>query len=69
MEAFKEEEGAVMIDPGFNIREKFNEIDLPCNKEKRVNNNINAPVKAEEKRKFPRVPRSKKTYDTDTDTA
>jgi hypothetical protein len=45
LEAFKEDEGAVMIDPGFNIREKFNEIDLPCNKEKRVNNNINAPVK------------------------
>ena len=44
-EAFKEEEGAIMIDPDINIKEKFEEIDLPCNTERRMNNSINAPIR------------------------
>ena len=44
-EAFKEDEGAIMIDPDINIKEKFEEIDLPCNTVKRINNSINAPIR------------------------
>jgi len=31
--AFKDDEGAAIIDPGYDIKEKFEEIDLPCNNE------------------------------------
>lgn len=30
-EPFKEGEGAILIDPDINIKEKFDKIDLPCN--------------------------------------
>ena len=43
--AFKDDEGAAIIDPGYDIKEKFEEIDLPCNNEQRINNTINAPLK------------------------
>lgn len=72
-EAFKEEEGAVMIDPDINIKEKFEEIDLPCNTVKRINNTIDAPIRpntptssSDNKKKVNRGPKSNKTYDTDT---
>jgi hypothetical protein len=44
-ESFKDDEGAAIIDPGYDIKEKFEEIDLPCNNERRLNNTINAPIK------------------------
>ena len=66
-EAFKEDEGAVMIEPDINIKEKFDQIDLPCNLENRINNSMNAP-KREKIVKENRIPHSNKTYDTDTDT-
>lgn len=80
-EAFKEEEGAIMLDPDINIKEKFDLIDLKCNTENRINNAINAPVRTEyigqissssnqdsaaSKRRGPRM-KTTKTYDTDTD--
>jgi len=44
-EAFKEDEGAILLDPDINIKEKFDQIDLPCNQEDRINNTINARVR------------------------
>lgn len=45
-EPFKDDDGnVILIDPDINIKEKFEEIDLACNKEKRINNTINAPMK------------------------
>jgi len=44
-ESFKEDEGAILLDPDINIKEKFDQIDLPCNTEDRINNTINAPVR------------------------
>ena len=59
-----------------NIKEKFDQIDLPCNQEDRINNTLNAPKRPEQitstsshssKKKVPKGPVSHKTYDTDTD--
>lgn len=50
--AFKDDEGAAIIDPGYDIKEKFEEIDLPCNNEQRINNTINAPLKPKSPRDF-----------------
>ena len=47
-EAFKEDEGAILLDPDINIKEKFDQIDLPCNQEDRINNTINAPVRPDQ---------------------
>jgi hypothetical protein len=33
----------VVIEPDINIKEKFDQIDLPCNIENRINNSMNAP--------------------------
>jgi len=44
-QSFREEDGAIMLDPGINIKEKFDAIDLPCNIENRMNNAINAPFR------------------------
>ena len=66
-EAFKDDEGAVMIDPDIKIREQFEKIELPCNQENRMNNTINAPIRAKDKKKGPKMPKSQKVYDTDTD--
>lgn len=75
-EAFREDEGAIMLDPDINIKEKFDKIQLPCDNEARINNTINAPIRenrpggaAGGKKRGPRLPRSAKTYDTDTDNA
>ena len=63
-ESFKEDEGAIMIDPDINIREKFAQIELPCNKEKRINNTFNAPVSTkDEKKRGPAV--NAKVYESD----
>jgi hypothetical protein len=43
-EPFKDE-NVLLIEPDINIKEKFEEIDLACNKEKRINNTFNAPMK------------------------
>ncbi len=71
-EPFREEEGNfILIDPDINIKEKFEQIDLACNKEQRLNNTINAPVRTKEqlaalqKSHAPKV--ASKQYDTDTD--
>ena len=71
-EPFKENEGAILIDPDINIKEKFDKIDLPCNQENRLNNTFNAPVKRDpsSKRRAPRLPkRNKKQFESDTDPA
>lgn len=48
-EPFKPEEtNVIMIDPDINIKEKFEQIDLACNMEQRINNTINAPVRTKE---------------------
>lgn len=43
-EPFKDDD-IILIDPDINIKEKFEEIDLACNKENRINNTFNAPIK------------------------
>ena len=46
-EPFKDDDGnVILIDPDINIKEKFEQIDLACNREKRINNTINAPMKS-----------------------
>jgi len=79
-EAFKEDEGAIMLDPDINIKEKFDLITLPCDIENRINNAFNAPVRSEymkiessytqesatSKKRGPKM-KITKTYDTDTD--
>lgn len=45
-EPFKEDdENVILIEPEINIKEKFDQIDLMCNKEHRINNTFNAPLK------------------------
>jgi len=67
-EAFGEEEGAVMIEPDFNIKDKFEKILLPCMQEERINNTMNAPVKRSPQKQSKTHLLDQKTYDTDTDT-
>lgn len=45
LEPFKEEEGAIQLDPGINIEEKYAKIELPCTQEERINNTIDAPIR------------------------
>ena len=73
-EPFREDEGAIMLYPEINIQEKFDKIKLPCDKETRINNTIDAPLRAARqgnpslsKKKGPKMPLSNKTYETDTD--
>ena len=83
-EPFKpEESNVIMIDPDINIKEKFEQIDLACNMEQRINNTINAPVRTREQMiqlaqqlmkerereaKLRMAPKvAAKQYDTDTD--
>jgi len=48
-EPFKpEDDNVILIDPDINIKEKFEAIDLACNKEQRINNTFNAPVRTPE---------------------
>ena len=48
-EPFREEEGNfILIDPDINIKEKFEAIDLACNREQRLNNTFNAPLRSNE---------------------
>lgn len=72
-----------MLEPGINIKEKFDQIELACNKEQRINNTINAPVRTKEQmalaalskhlanqQQSPKSPAPKlmsKSYETDTD--
>lgn len=65
--AFKEEDGAIMLDPDINIKEKFEKIELPCNLVERLNNSIYAPIRKtplQDKKKAPKQP--VKNYDTDS---
>jgi hypothetical protein len=83
-EPFKpEESNVIMIDPDINIKEKFEQIDLACNMEQRINNTLNAPVRTREQMiqlaqqmmkekereaKLRMAPKiATKQYDTDTD--
>ena len=59
-----------MLDPDINIQEKFNLIDLPCNQENRINNNLNAQIRKDQgnvqgEPKKMRFITSSKSYDTD----
>ena len=70
-EAFRDDEGAAIIDPGYDIKAKFEEIDLPCNSSRRLNNTINAPLRPSTPREAStdsrkKGPKSNKQYDTDT---
>jgi hypothetical protein len=48
-EPFKpEDSNVILIDPDINIKEKFEAIDLACNKEQRINNTFNAPMRTRE---------------------
>jgi hypothetical protein len=67
--AFKEEDGAIMLDLDINIKEMFEQIELPCNLVDRMNNSIYAPVRKTllpDKKKAPKQPLNNKTYDTDS---
>jgi hypothetical protein len=71
LEPFKDD-NVILIEPDINIKEKFDLIDLPCNKEQRINNAYNAPIRPQsaivkEKITKPSPPQSFKQYDTDTD--
>jgi hypothetical protein len=44
-ESFKEDDGAIMLDPDINIKVKFDQILLDCNKGDFINNSIDAPVR------------------------
>ena len=49
-EAFNvDDEDVVLIDPGLNSKKSYEAVDLPCNKEKRINNTIDAPLLKAEK--------------------
>ena len=49
-EAFNvDDEDVVLIDPGLNSKKLYQEVDLPCNTEKRINNAIDAPLLKAEK--------------------
>ena len=43
-----DDSNVILIDPDINIKEKFDRIDLACNKEYRINNTLNAPMKTQE---------------------
>ena len=49
-EPFKPEEdpNVILIEPDINIKEKFEAIELACNREHRINNTLNAPVRTKE---------------------
>ena len=53
------DDDVILIDPGVNLDEKLREIDLPCNLEQRINNQIDAPMKTKHKAPAPQV---RKTY-------
>ena len=45
-EAFNNDDGdVILIDPGIDYQKLFKGIDLPCIKEKRINNSLNAPIR------------------------
>jgi alkyl sulfatase BDS1-like metallo-beta-lactamase superfamily hydrolase len=51
-EAFNvHDEDVVLIDPGLNTKKLYEEIELPCNKEKRMNNALDAPIRKDTKGK------------------
>ena len=45
-EAFNvDDEDVVLIDPGLNSKKLYEEVNLPCQKELRINNSIDAPIR------------------------
>ena len=49
-EAFNnDDQDVVLIDPGLNTKKLYEEVNLPCNQEKRINNAIDAPLLKGEK--------------------
>ena len=45
-EAFNNDDGdVILIDPGIDYQKLFKDINLPCMKEKRINNSLNAPIR------------------------
>ena len=38
----------ILIEPDINIKAKFDAIELACNKEQRINNTFNAPIRTPE---------------------
>lgn len=46
LEKFQEnDESVIMIEPDIDIQKKFEEVDLDCNQEDRINNQISARVR------------------------
>lgn len=55
-EAFNvDDTDVVLIDPGMDSRKAYEEVDLPCEQEKRINNALDAPV-----RKLPKADSNKR---------
>ena len=44
----QEEANVILIEPDINIKAKFDAIELACNKEQRINNTFNAPIRTPE---------------------
>jgi hypothetical protein len=67
-EAFGEDdEEVILLDPGNELDEKLNEIDLLCNTEDRMNNAIDAPFRPKDVYKKPQAPSIEKQYESDSD--
>mgnify|MGYP001563999658 CR=1 FL=1 len=69
------DENVISIEPDINIKEKFEQIDMLCNTEQRINNTVNARIKLTKEKVEVQtniyksnVPVITKQYDTDTDT-
>lgn len=63
MESFRhDDEDVVLIDPGINFTNLFKGIELPCVKERRINNQLDAPQRTSAFQTMPR-----KQFDEDDD--
>jgi len=67
-EAFGEDdEEVILLDPGNDLDEKLNQIDLLCNMEDRMNNAIDAPLRPQDIYRKPQAPAIEKQYESDSD--
>jgi len=51
----------ILIDPDINIKEKFSQIELPCNSHEYMNNSVKAPIRTPKKQ----PPAPKRDYESD----
>lgn len=57
----------ILLDPGNDLDEKLNQIDLLCNMEDRMNNAIDAPLRPQDIYRKPQAPAIEKQYESDSD--